>query len=121
MLNKACDSLLLGIEIFNRPQERGRISGVLIQVDHAFEMFLKAAIVQRGGRIRDRGDNETIGFDSCVRRALSDGNVKFLTEAQALTLQTTNGLRDAAQHYLLDICEGQFYLHEVDPEIRTGG
>lgn len=111
LLEKACDSLLLSIELFNRPNDRGRVSGVLIQLDHAFEMFLKAAILHRGGRIRERRAKETIGFDACVRRSLSNGNIKYLTDEQALVLQTINGLRDAAQHHLLDISEGQLYVH----------
>ena len=111
LLDKACDSLVLGIELFNRPSDRPRVSAVLIQTDHAFEMLLKSAIVQKGGKIRDKNAKETIGFDACVRRGLSDGNLKFLTEEQALTLQTINGLRDAAQHHLLDISEAQLYLH----------
>lgn len=111
LLNKACDSLLLSIELFNRPLDRGRVSGVLIQLDHSFEMLLKAAILDRGGRIRDRGAKETIGFDACVRRGLSDGKIKFLAEEQALTLQIINGLRDAAQHHILEISEGQLYVH----------
>jgi hypothetical protein len=46
-----------------------------------------------------------------VRRSLSDGKIKYLSEEQALVLQTINGLRDAAQHHLLDISEGQLYVH----------
>ncbi|MHB1756769.1 MAG: DUF3644 domain-containing protein [Leptospirillum sp.] len=111
LLEKSYDSLLLSIELFNRPQDRGRVCGTLIQLDHSFEMLLKAAIVQRGGKIRDTGARETIGFDKCVRRGLSDSLVKFLNEEQALTLQIINGLRDAAQHHLLDISESHFYLH----------
>ena len=111
LLSKALDSLILGVELFNRPHDRGRVSGVLIQVDHGFEMLLKSAIVHRGGKIRERNAKQTIGFDTCVRRGLSDGSIRFLTEEQALTLQTINGLRDAAQHHLLEISEGQLYLH----------
>jgi len=111
LLAKACDSLVLSIELFNRPNDRGRVSSTLIQLDHAFEMLLKAAILHRGGRIRENRAKETIGFDACVRRALSDGRIKFLTDEQALVLQTINGLRDAAQHHLLDISEGQLYVH----------
>lgn len=111
LLEKACDSLVLSIELFNRPNDRGRVSSTLIQIDHAFEMLLKAALLHRGGRIREKRAKETIGFDACVRRALSDGTTKFLTEEQALVLQTLNGLRDAAQHHLLDISEGQLYVH----------
>jgi hypothetical protein len=84
---------------------------VLISVDHSFEMLLKASIIHRGGRIREPRKKQTIGFDACVRKALSEGPVQFLSSEQALTLQTINALRDAAQHYLLEISEQQLYLH----------
>ena len=111
LLAKACDALVLAIELFNRPHDRGRVSSTLIQLDHSFEMLMKAAILHRGGRIREKRDKETIGFDACVRRSLSDGEIKYLSEEQALVLQTINGLRDAAHHHLLDISEGQLYVH----------
>jgi len=111
LLAKACDALVLSIELFNRPHDRGRVSSTLIQLDHGFEMLMKAAILHRGGRIREKRAKETIGFDACVRRSLSDGTIKYLSEEQALVLQTINGLRDAAQHHLLDISEGQLYVH----------
>jgi len=111
LLEKACDALVLSIELFNRPYDRGRVNSTLIQLDHGFEMLMKAAILHRGGRIRDKRAKETIGFDACVRRSLSDGKIKYLSEEQALVLQTINGLRDAAQHHLLDISEGQLYVH----------
>jgi hypothetical protein len=111
LLEKACDALVLSIELFNRPHDRGRISSTLIQLDHGFEMLMKAAILHRGGRIREKRARETIGFDACVRRSLSDGTIKYLSDEQALLLQTINGLRDAAQHHLLDISEGQLYVH----------
>ena len=109
--HKALDSLIISIEFFNRPSERGRADSVLILLDHAFEMLLKAAILHRGGKIRPRRAKQTIGFDACVRKALSDDSVRFLSDEQALTLQTINALRDAAHHYLLEISEQQLYLH----------
>ncbi len=111
LMEKASDSLILAIELFNRPYDRGRVSSTLIQLDHAFEMLMKAAILHRGGQIREKRAKETIGFDACVRRSLSDGTIKYLSEEQALVLQMINGLRDAAQHYLLDISEVQLYDH----------
>lgn len=111
LLGKACDSLILSIEFFNRPHDLGRATTTLILLDHAFEMLLKASIVHRGGRIREKRAKETIGFDKCARCALSDGSIKFLTEEQALILQAINNLRDAAQHHLLDMSENQLYMH----------
>ena len=111
LLGKACDSLVLSIEIFNRPQDRGRVSGTLIQLDHGFEMLMKAAIVQRGGRIREKDKRNTIGFAACVGRSLSDADVRYLTEDQALALRAINSLRDAEQHYFQDISENHLYVH----------
>ena len=111
LLAKASDALVLSVELFNRPNDRGRVNGTLIQLDHCFEMLMKAAILHRGGKIRDKRAKETIGFDTCIRRSLNDGKIKYLNENQALVLQTINGLRDAAQHHILEISEGQLYLH----------
>jgi len=107
---KAVNSLIISIEQFNRPWDVGRTDSVLLLLDHSFEMLLKASILHRGGRIRDPGEKNTIGFDACIRRALSTGKVQFLSEEQALTLQAINGLRDAAQHHLVDMSEGHLYL-----------
>ncbi|MCS6885518.1 MAG: hypothetical protein RMM17_04100 [Acidobacteriota bacterium] len=86
LLKKAIDSLVLSIELFNRPHDQGRISSTLTLLDHAFEMLMKAAILHRGGRIREKRAKETIGFDACVRRSLNDGRIKYLTEEQAFVL-----------------------------------
>ena len=108
---KAVSALVLSIEHFNRPWDRGRTEAVLIMLDHSFEMLLKAAIRHRQGRIRKPREKQTIGFNACVRKGLTDASLKFLSNEQALTLQTINGQRDAAQHYLLDMSEHQLYFY----------
>jgi len=107
---KAVESLILSIELFNRPSDSGRTHGVLIFLDHAFEMLFKATILHRGGRIREARAKQTIGFDTAVRKGLSDAKLKFLTDNQALTVQMINSLRDAAQHHILDISERHLYI-----------
>lgn len=107
MLDRAIDSLVLSIEHFNRPDDRGRSEAVLILLDHAFELLLKSSIVLKGGRIRKKDEKQTMGFDECVRKTIQ---LKIISDEQALTLQTINGLRDAAQHYILEISEELLYL-----------
>lgn len=102
LLEKAVDSLLIAVEHFNRPWDRGRKEAVLILMDRGFELFLKAAILHKGGKIREPYERETIGFAKCVRKCLNDAEVKFLSEEEALTLQIINSLRDAAQHDVVD-------------------
>ena len=111
LLTKAVDSLVLSVEHYNRPSNRGRLDSVLILLDHAFEMLLKAAIIQRGGKIRKPGENSTITFKECLRKASSEEGVQFLTDDQELQLRALNSLRDAAQHYLLELSEQHFYIH----------
>lgn len=107
--DKGISSILLSIDHFNRVSDVGRSDAVLIFLDHSFEMLLKAGILAKGGKIREPREASTIGFDRSVRKALTD--TPFLTEEQALVLQAINGLRDAAQHHLLDLSEGQLYFH----------
>jgi hypothetical protein len=106
---KAVASLLLSIDHFNRVTDIGRLEAVLIFLDHSFEMLLKAGILRKGGKIREPREHNTIGFDKCVRKALSE--TVFLSEDQALVLQAINGLRDAAQHHLVELSESQLYFH----------
>lgn len=106
---KAISSIILSVDHFNASSDAGRAEAVLIFLDHAFEMLLKASLVERGARIREKGAPNTIGFDHCVRKALTEGGIQFLTEDQALNLQIINGYRDAAQHYMVDISEQLLY------------
>jgi hypothetical protein len=107
---RAIDSLLLAIELFNRPYDTARSEAVFMHLDHAFEMLLKATIVHKGGRIREAKARETISVGKCLGKCLSDADVKCLEPEQALTLQIINGMRDAAQHYILRVSEQQLYV-----------
>src|SRR5688500_12796686 len=107
LLSRSIDSLVLAVERFNCPWDRGRKEVMLLLLDRAFELLLKAAILHKGGRIREPGGKETIGHDKCVRVCLSEKRTQCLTPEQALTIQIVNSLRDAAQHYMLEVSEQQ--------------
>ncbi len=109
---KAEESLVLAVDHFNRVDDLGRAEAVLILLDRGLELLLKAVLVHKGDTIRERGRSNTIGFDACVRKGYS-GEHRFLDENQTIGLQAINGLRDAAQHYLLDISEEQLYMHAM--------
>jgi HEPN domain-containing protein len=48
---KALASLRLGLSAFNSHEESGRTTAVLLHFQHATEMLLKAALIQRGQSI----------------------------------------------------------------------
>ena len=111
LLQRSLDSLVLSIERFNCPWDRGRQEVMLLLLDRAFELLLKAAIIHKGGRIREAREKDSFGHEKCLRLCLSDKKVQCLTNEQALTIQVVNSLRDAAQHYMLQVSEQQLYIY----------
>ena len=105
------DSLVLSVDHFNRPFDCGRHEAVLILLDRAFELLLKAIILHKGGKIRERYQKETISYDKCIRKCLSNSDIKCLSEEQGLTLQIINSFRDAAQHDILELSEQDLYMY----------
>ena len=106
---RAVNSLLLAIEMFNRPHEVGRTEAVLILLQHAFEMILKATIYEKRGTICESRVSISFGFDRCLGIARSD--LRILNEEQAQTLSILDGLRDCAAHNLIDLTEQALYVH----------
>jgi hypothetical protein len=50
-MKRGIGSMTLAIELFNRPSEVARQHAVVILLHHAFELLLKAAILQKTGSI----------------------------------------------------------------------
>ena len=51
---KALTSFITAAEAFNSPRDDGRVTKVLLHLQHAFEMLLKAALVQAGKPVFDQ-------------------------------------------------------------------
>jgi hypothetical protein len=109
LLDRALESLTLAIELFNRPTEMARSHGVLIMLQHAFEMILKAAILQRTGRIHDREKRYTYGFDKCLTIATEE--LSLLNSDERATLSILDAQRDQAAHYYVEVSEDVLYVH----------
>jgi hypothetical protein len=104
----AINSLIMAIELFNRPHECCRTESVLFYLQHAFEMLFKAAIYQQRRTVHEPGSNVTYRFDKCLGIARSELNI--LTEDGANNLAILDGFRDCAMHYLLEMSEESLYL-----------
>lgn len=109
LLQQGIDSLLLAVEHFNRPSEIGRQASVLMMLDHACEMLLKAGLLQRGTGIRNPKNGYAHSLEFCANKATDDAEIKFLSDDERRTLMVLNGLRDQAQHYLVDVSEQFLY------------
>jgi len=74
LLETSLDSLVLAIQHFNRPWDRGRKEAVLILIDRAFELLLKSAILHKGGQNMSQqlADNQTKMTEDQVKRLVKN-------------------------------------------------
>lgn len=105
---KALSSLRRAMVEFNSYDDDGRPTEVLLKLQHAFEMLLKAGLVQRRVDVFDKKLSQSIGFEKCVNLAREHLGV---SEEEAGTLRAIDALRDEAQHWFNDVSEGILYAH----------
>lgn len=105
---KAIHSLRIAMTTFNSYDDEGRITSVLLHLQHAVEMLLKAGLCQKKAKVFDKNTGKSIGFERCVRLCQSNYG---LTESEAGVFRTINALRDAAQHWFIYLPEDLLYLH----------
>ncbi|GGD31491.1 hypothetical protein [Aureimonas glaciei] len=105
---KAIHSLKAGITAFNGYHEDGRQTAVLLNLQHACEMLLKAALSQKREMVFDKKANRSLTFEACVRLC----SEKFgLTGSQAGVMRVVDRLRDSEQHWIVTVEEGILYLN----------
>lgn len=108
---KAVSSMRAAMTAFNSPNDDGRVTAVLLDLQHAFEMLMKAALVQhRIPGVFDKETGRSIGFARCLHEAQSASRVK-LTEEEAGALRAVGAMRDDQQHWFTVVDEGLLYLH----------
>jgi hypothetical protein len=105
---KALASLRRCARAFNDFDDDGRVSTVLLHLQHGFEMLLKASLIEKNVPVFDKRKGRSIGFDKSV----SIGAEKLrLTEEQCGLLRAVDALRDDEQHFIGELSEGLLYLH----------
>jgi hypothetical protein len=106
--DKAIASIRRMVTAFNGLDDEGRQTAVLIALQHAFEMLLKAALRERRVVVFDKRTGRSIGLEKCLR--LSQEHLK-LSDDQLGVLRTIDNLRDEEQHWLAQVNEGLLYVH----------
>ncbi|MEV6207410.1 DUF3644 domain-containing protein [Kitasatospora sp. NPDC051914] len=107
---KAISSLVSATEAFNSPHDDGRETKVLLHLQHAFEMLLKAALVQGKVDVFDPTLGRSLGFETCIKKAMQHSKIK-LNAADAGTLRAIDAMRDDEQHWFNQVPEQLLYLH----------
>lgn len=104
---KAIGSLRTAMISFNSYDDDGRVTMVLMHLQHACEMLLKAVLVQKKTKVFDKATGRSIGFERCL--GLCHAN-HGLTNEEAGIMRAIDALRDAAQHWFVFVSEDLLYL-----------
>lgn len=105
---KAIASLKIGMATFNSYEDAGRITSVLLHLQHACEMLLKAVLVQNRAMVFDKRTGKSISFEKCLRLCQFNHDLKL---EEAGVMRTVDAMRDASQHWFVFVSEDLLYMH----------
>lgn len=106
--SKAIASLKRGLGVFNNHDDEGRPETVLLLLQHASEMLIKALLVQKGQNVFDKEKGTSIGIERALNIAQSKG---WVSAAQAGAVRVINAMRDQAQHWMIVVPEDTLYIN----------
>jgi hypothetical protein len=105
---KALCSLRRAVTAFNSCDDDGRVTCVLLHMQHAAEMLLKAILVQHRVKVFDPQKQMSLGFEKCVNLATQYAK---LSPQEAGLLRAIDVFRDAEQHWMIVVPEDILFLH----------
>ncbi|BCW73653.1 hypothetical protein NicSoilB8_46970 (plasmid) [Arthrobacter sp. NicSoilB8] len=107
---KSLSSLRAAVTSFNSLDNDGRATAVLLNLQHAFEMLLKASLDSAKVSVFDKRSEKSISFEAAIRKCQETPGIK-VSEGDAGTMRVIDAWRDAEQHWYATVDEGLLYLH----------
>lgn len=107
---KALSSFRTGVAAFNSLDDGGRVTLVLLSLQHAFEMLLKAALEAKKVSVFDKRSGKSISLEHAIRQCQQTDGIK-MSDDEAGTVRALDSLRDGEQHWHVVVDEGLLYLY----------
>lgn len=107
---KSLSSLRAAVTAFNSLDNDGRTTAVLLNLQHAFEMLLKASLDSAKVTVFDKRSEKSISFEAAIRKCQETPGIK-VSDGDAGTMRVIDAWRDAEQHWYATVDEGLLYLH----------
>lgn len=104
---KAIASLKRGLSAFNSCDDDGRVTAVLLHLQHASEMLLKAALSQVGSCELFEKSGYAISMEKCINHSAQ--HLRSSDEERGV-FRSIDALRDAEQHWYAKVDEETLYL-----------
>ena len=104
LCDKSLEAFILAIELYNRPTIRYRVEGSAFFLCNAWELLLKAYLINRDGDksiyYADKPDR-TLSLEDCARRVFTNEN-----DPLRRNLDRVIELRNTSTHFVVDEYEG---------------
>jgi hypothetical protein len=107
---KATASARASVVAFNGLDSDGGVTEVLLRMQHAFEMLLKAGLNAQNISVLDKKTGKSISLDKAINLAAGDKKMR-LTDTEAGLIRAIAALRDEEQHWYTVVDEGLLYTH----------
>lgn len=104
LIDKSIEAFIMGLEIYNKPTIRYRIEGFSFFIINAWELMLKAELINRNESIyyKDKPDR-TLSVENVVRKIYTDKNTRI-----RLNLEKIIELRNISTHYITEDYEAKY-------------
>ncbi|OFV69142.1 DUF3644 domain-containing protein [Acetobacterium wieringae] len=98
LINKSIEAFIMGLEIYNKPTIRYRIEGFSFFIVNAWELMLKAELINKNESIyyRDKPDR-TLSVEKVIKKIYTDKNTRV-----RLNLEKIIDLRNISTHYITE-------------------
>ncbi len=104
LCDKSKEAFLLAVELYNRPTIRYRVEGCAFFLCNAWELLLKAYLVNRdGGRsiFYENKPGRTLSLDDCISKVFTNKN-----DPLRQNLERVIDLRNTSTHFVVEEFEG---------------
>ena len=104
LVDKSIEAFILGLEVYNKPTIKYRIEGFSFFIVNAWELMLKATLINRGESIYfpDKPDR-TLSVENVVKKIYTDKNTRI-----RLNLEKIMELRNISTHYITEEYEVKY-------------
>jgi HEPN domain-containing protein len=98
LTDKSIEAFILGLEVYNKPTIKYRVEGFSFFIVNAWELMLKAALINRGVNIYYKDNpSRTLSIEATVKKIYSDPQTRI-----RLNLEKVIELRNISTHYITE-------------------
>lgn len=103
LVDKSVEAFILSLEVYNKPTIKYRVEGFSFFIVNAWELMLKAELINKGIDIYYRDTDRTLSLSDVVKKVYPDKNTRV-----RLNLEKIIELRNISTHYITEDYEVKY-------------